>query len=233
MNPFIDRSQKNKDLCMTLGINEGFLARHKKDNPITKIVDEVEQLTYHNYAHMEAVTLQAFEIAEKNYNFSLMQKHILFLACMFHDYGHRQSKGPDIDNINKAMDSLDEIAKSTLFKEQYFNRILMLAGETIKVTEYPFVYLPFNDIERIIRDADLTMMVQLDGGYFLKGLCNELELKPENGKQAVEEHKKFLASCEFYTPAGKKLYKKWYEGGSPMSTDHWEWVEAQFDEASQ
>jgi hypothetical protein len=229
MNPFIDRSQKIKDLCSSLGISSLYIHDHQARNQLTL----QQKLTYHNYAHMHAVTIQAFELA-KNQNLALFEQHVMFWAGELHDDRHCQRKGIDRKNIEKAVEHCEQIIRWSMpyNRSSYIDIVIHETMKTIECTEFPFIYVPDTRVKRIIRDADLTMMMQSDGGYFLKGLCNELELKPENGKQAVEEHKKFLASCEFYTPAGKKLYKKWYEGGSPVHNEHWESIEQQFDEAS-
>lgn len=133
--------------------------------------------TYHNWKHMSHVTDIAMQIAT-HLNMSTIDKYNLFIACMFHDYGHSLGTYTDSYNINVACLKVKSIfnnhtlsALNTLDKHNESEII-----DIIKATQYPFVIKPETVSEKIIRDADLTMSMSNDADAYASGLTCELSL---------------------------------------------------------
>ena len=133
--------------------------------------------TYHNWKHMSHVTDIAMQVATE-LGMSKIDKYNLFIACMFHDYGHSLGTYTDSYNINVACLKVKSIFNNHTLSEL---NTLSMHNESeiidiIKATQYPFVIKPETLSEKIIRDADLTMPMSKDANAYASGLSCELSL---------------------------------------------------------
>lgn len=189
------------------------------------------KLTYHNIYHMMSVCCQAFDIS-KEYNLTLSEQQILFTSCMLHDFYHKQESGNDYVNINNAISYVEVRLHEwfTVYSRTYADVLKWYVKDTIKCTEFPFKHNPISKAQRIIRDSDLLMMTQEDGGIYLRGLTNEMKLDSNiSGIDAVLSHKKFMESIIWYTTNGEEVYKKYYLSDDQTIIEHWKKVAIQFD----
>lgn len=133
--------------------------------------------TYHNWKHMSHVTDIAMQIATA-LDMNNVDKYNLFIACMFHDYGHSLGTYTDSYNINVACLKVKGIFNNHTISElnttSMHNEAEIL--DIIKVTQYPFVITPETLSEKIIRDADLTMTLSKNVDEYASGLTSELSL---------------------------------------------------------
>lgn len=136
--------------------------------------------TYHNWKHMSHVVDIAMQIAT-SLNMSTIDKYNLFIACMFHDYGHSLGTYTDSYNINVAC-----LKVKGIFNNHTVSQLNTLDRhkedeiiDIIKATQYPFVIKPETLSEKIIRDADITMAMSHDAPAYATGLNCELSL-PHN-----------------------------------------------------
>lgn len=108
---------------------------------------------YHNFLHSMHVTWLCYQAC--HYYSNVMSKRDmrnLLIASMFHDFDHRGTVGPDILNIERAVQGLN--AHVLLEDKPYLKEIL----EIIQATEYPYKTSSSTlDLSlQIMRDADLS-----------------------------------------------------------------------------
>lgn len=192
-------------------------------------------LTYHNTYHMMSVCCYAFSDifqGPKGYVLTKSEQQILFLSCILHDMHHKQVSGNDFVNIDKAIFYVEQHLHDWFPPEhkRFSDVIKWYVKDTIKCTEFPFKYEPITKVQQIIRDCDLLMATQLDGGLYLRGLCNEMNITNISGEQAVIEHQKFMTSINWYTPMGQDLYNLYYLSTEQHIVDHWLSVSNQFNQ---
>lgn len=165
---------------------------------------------YHDVNHTYAMLIMAQEIA-----FSLKmetrERRILFVACLFHDQDHSQGLSNDMGNIACAIKALLHAYR----KEAYDSGLLVdllplnteeldLAMAAILCTLHPYRLEPQNDIERCIRDADLSMSMEPDAELFAAGLTKEFRRGGKDVSVTVEEMFQFALSQHFFTPMMQK-----------------------------
>ncbi|MCB1712085.1 MAG: HD domain-containing protein [Candidatus Riesia sp.] len=221
---FINKKDVVSEIAKKINVNipeDYFIDDSLKDN----------KLTYHNIHHMMSVCCHAFEIS-KAFKLTLSEQQILFTSCMLHDFYHKQETGKDYININNAI-SYVEVRLHEWFlgyTKTYSEVLKWYVKDTIKCTEFPFIHDPMSKVQRIIRDSDLLMMTQEDGGLYLRGLSNEMKLDPSmSGVDAINQHKIFMESINWYTPEGEDMYRRFYSCNDDIIIAHWENIERQFD----
>lgn len=176
---------------------------------MTKIKDHVEQNNpghtnpYHNARHIVGMTEVATNIYLRE-DPEGRDLDLIYLAGMFHDFGHTGGKESDEKNI--------EIACSELFRwSQGMNLgdLPKRAIAAIRCTQFPFVRGPSNLAEKCLRDADLLWASYTkDPKVVMEGLRSEIETasgKPFSYEQMLESQKSFLANAEMFTRTGKEL----------------------------
>lgn len=148
---------------------------------------------YHTYQHIFAVVIRADEIAKKS-NFTIYERKILFIAALFHDYYHGYGKGSDVVNVCKSIHAMIDLLGASIDSQ-----ILNDAADAIFCTVFPFRVRPENEIECILRDADLTMSLEPDAEWFAEGLQNEFKIAGKYIKVTVNDMIVFAKSQRFYT----------------------------------
>lgn len=190
---------------------------------------------YHNNRHMHRMAGIAgflFENTDTYAGYTTSQRHVdstlLFIACLWHDYGHSAGLVSDAENIQFATQSFkmwwaDNCADmvqyiyqpSAMFKEKSVEILANQAEREIVrlmwVTEFPFVHDPKTPMEFCIRDADLLYTFDEDTGKIVHGLYMELK---SSGKfppgfsfmNFMDRQYAFLNSCTHYTGLGRQIH---------------------------
>lgn len=174
-----------------------------KDNPVSfqhirngELTDHL--LSYHNWKHMAHMISVTQQLAIY-YDLPIIDRIVLFWAAFYHDYSHSFGKEKDFTNIAIAIDR---------FKKSWMGDtciIMPFVIRLIEVTEFPFVHEPRTLLEKIIRDADLTMSLSRRADLFAIGLNNELKLP--DGSITVDTMYEFAKSNELYTDEIKNLFR--------------------------
>lgn len=166
---------------------------------------------YHNNRHMMQVALRSLEL----YTLENIQdpdfEHaptLLFVAAMLHDFGHSAGVTSDEENIEAAVAALHQIG-GTLEKQFYYGAVDHVE-RIIRVTQFPFVYVPELAEERIIRDADAMSSFCIDGPHqIIESLRSEMQAgkEPISRTRMVEMQREFFPQIEYFTETAKKVYE--------------------------
>lgn len=187
--------QITRQLFNAKGMNiiGNILLHHMREN-------STQQGYYHDSAHMFAVAIEADEMAV-HYELNVETRQALFLAAIYHDYGHSYGKQKDIFNIHKAIGHfLDHCQKYDFVDNlQIKQETIPIICNMIMCTHYPFVNEPCNYAASILRDADLLMSIQQDVEYFADGLTREFSNQLLDIVATPEEMHKFALTQKFYT----------------------------------
>lgn len=196
-------------LLMTEWVNENPTVQYTI-KPLT--FELVGCLTYHNWQHMAHVVNVAMQLAEY-LGLGLEEKLALFFAAMFHDYKHSFGKLKDETNIRIAimhLAMLHDGKYATIFSDDFFNSnepyyIIREAVEIMKVTEYPFIHTPSNICEKIIRDADLSMVLSYNAKFFAEGLAFDMNLP--HASVTKDSMLDFLKDQVIFIPEMETIFK--------------------------
>lgn len=159
---------------------------------------------YHNNHHNAVVAVETYALADALNMRNSTRKHELFIAGLFHDYGHKAGTNPDHENITEAIQQIYNM--EDLLETHGYNPDSI--AHYIAGTEYPLPdYFTLNTGHRILRDADLfhwihPNYVTLQGAY-LDGLTLE---KGEPVTLASTED--FLSKVDWYSDEAKEYYLK-------------------------
>ena len=151
------------------------------------------KVLYHTDQHIFAVAMRSFEIGK---DLSLPNKdlQILFCAALFHDMCHSFGATCDVVNVSTAI----QLTNSYLFV--HFGRSFVSAVcDAILCTVYPYRIRPQNEVEKILRDCDITMCLEPDAALFASGLTNELSISGKDITVSVNDMHEFSKSQRFYT----------------------------------
>lgn len=164
---------------------EDFVQRLFKD----KLSDS---FSYHNFNHTSSV-VEAVKTIAKAQSVSEEELELLLLAAWFHDVGY--TKGCERHEAKSIL-----IAEAFL-KERNYNtddiaKIASLINATLKA------YIPVNDLEKIIRDADYYHLANKD--YLASSESLKVELKKTmnldfTDLQWATENLNFLRNHNFYS----------------------------------
>ncbi len=192
------------------------------NDPDLEVFDKNPSATapYHNNLHQATVALTAQFIVEtkgekhlslaavENLGWPIFVDAPLFIAGLFHDYGH--SGGALEDHINIARATA--IVQNFNIQSGWMNEILSL----IAVTEYPFIREPKTGARKALRDADLVCALLLTPTMYFQqyvmGLRAEMEVKLGKSisiREFAEGQMKFLDSTKFYAIEGTVLEKQY------------------------
>jgi hypothetical protein len=188
------------------------------------------QLPYHNAPHAKQVLSDAFFYMDGLKPGAPFLLHddapVLALACMFHDVGHSGGRLTDKENIEVALEYLASALEMS--NDSYFESLYPEIEKVIRVTEYDvekgFVREPDSDMERAIRDADLSSVFHAwahpkqrsFGSIQAWGLFVELRdcgrLPPSTDYIVfLEQNARFLKDATFYTETGKLFQRNLLE----------------------
>jgi hypothetical protein len=164
---------------------------------------ESQDVFYHTIRHMMAVANVSMLLAK---DLTQIEKQNLLLAALFHDYEHSLGEATDSYNVAKSIylsklqiENMNTPFSSIFGSTQYNINVIQ---DAIFCTVFPFRVEPKNEIEKILRDADLLMSLCPDVDHFAKGLS--LEIKVECSKQTMTD---FVKGQTLYTP----LAKEWFD----------------------
>lgn len=159
-------------------------------------------LPYHNFGHLENVTLYAF-IGCQNADFTKDLTRNILLAALFHDFNHSGGKLKDSENITLAKKGLaDYLAESndTEVKVEFVNFL-------IDITEYPYTIetSKLTIHQKILRDADILQSFFMNNYMqdVVLGLAKELNKTPQ---EAVDMQINFLSNLSFGTDLANFLF---------------------------
>lgn len=161
-------------------------------------------LPYHNFGHLENVTLFAY-IGCVQAGLSFGEIRNILLAALFHDFNHSGGKLKDIENINLAKTGLSEFLSEendTDIKVEFVNFL-------IDITEYPYTIesSKLTIHQKILRDADILQSFFLNNYMqdVVLGLAKELNKTP---KEAIETQFNFLSNLSFSTDYANTLFNE-------------------------
>ncbi len=156
--------------------------------------------TYHNWIHIVYVTVLAFYISvDKILIFD--ERRSLFFACLFHDWGHTCGVFNNTINLNIAIGCMTAILTPQVayslgirkFDVKFIKRLILASGDSCGDANIDFMRLTV--LEKVIRDADLTMTLSVLSPQFARGLNNELDTEYYNHSNML----KFARSQTVYS----------------------------------
>jgi len=157
-------------------------------------------LPYHNLHHTLCVVRNCIDGAQ-HMNFTGADTITVIMAAMYHDFGHSGGREDDHWNVTHAIQALNQAFRGRF--EGLSHVILQTAEDAVSCTEYPFKRRPKNQVEAVLRDADLMQSLEENWtAQVLKGLCMEVQIRrPEvTVDQWLEWQAGFLRTIEFFTP---------------------------------
>lgn len=162
-------------------------------------------LPYHDIEHAMTVLKYSEYLAKKEQVY-FDKRMSLYLAALFHDFGHSGGKLSDTENIKIAKKGFREFAK----QENLGGGMRLAVEQIIDATEYPYnLNIPHSKaskLQKIIRDAD--MMQQYERNWVSKstlGLAREGGLDP---KEFIPYQRRFLEELKFLTKSANRFKQK-------------------------
>lgn len=159
---------------------------------------------YHHLPHTQAV-VDAARLLATRHELDARQCELLELAAWFHDTGFTAT-------YEDHEEAGAEIAKSFLHQEGYSEEDVATVCRLIMATKMG--YEPQDDLERIIRDADLSNLGRADYLAMLSGLRHEWGVFREetySDKEWYELNYRFVRDHKFYTEIAHGLYGTQHE----------------------
>lgn len=147
---------------------------------------------YHNLQHAFTVAINAMRIAD-SVAMPRMDRAVLLVAALYHDFGHSAGELTDDENIRIAVEGVRQHLTPAL-GSPFVDAVVDL----IPITEYPFTREPESLCEKVLRDADLLQHFEPDGERFTKGLAEELGFEITRESTVT-----FLMAQQMYTEAGR------------------------------
>lgn len=164
-----------------------------------RIHNPAQCMPYHNTYHSETVALFCYEAALFAHLDS-NDTQALVLAALFHDFAHSGGLQPDSANIEKAV----QACKSYCLQTGLDTKILNTALRLIRCTEFPYTSAPTDELECIIRDADMMQIMDANWGEMvLEGLYAEQHLN----RPTLNQIEFVKSSLKFYKAV--KMHSKW------------------------
>ena len=163
---------------------------------------------YHNHQHSLIVMYLASEYFANTGSSSWASMFALRLAALFHDYGHSGNRfkiDSDADNIALAIAGFEEWASIVNLPKRSISTVI----EAISCTQYDaktnsMPKEPKTDIQKALRDADVTNILLPEGRKLLWALPEEIAF--QSGKPLAdillswrESTKTFLSGITLYT----------------------------------
>lgn len=161
-------------------------------------------LPYHNIQHLFDVYNMCLKIVNSDKKMRQYKNtQELFIACLFHDFNHSGGKLTDSENIENAINGVNQFLNS--FDNIYdIEQIEYL----IKCTEYPYTIKSeeLDDLGKIIRDSDMVYLLSDQSVIKLyTNLRNEFNQTLE---EFYQNQFKFLNNVSFYTDYCQNLWNK-------------------------
>lgn len=148
---------------------------------------------YHTDQHIFAVVIRSFAIG-KQLSLTVEELKILFCAALLHDMYHSFGASSDVLNVTVAI-----YVANNCFTNNFGKEFTSSVSDAILCTVYPYRIRPQNEVEKILRDCDITMCLEPDAESFAVGLTNELSISGKNIIMSVDDMYEFSKSQRFYT----------------------------------
>lgn len=148
---------------------------------------------YHTDQHIFAVVIRSFVIG-KELKLSIEELKILFCAALLHDIYHSFGASSDVLNVTIAI-----YTANRLLDNNFDKNFISSVSDAILCTVFPYRIRPQNEVEKILRDCDITMCLEPDAESFAVGLTNELSISGKNIIMSVDDMYEFSKSQRFYT----------------------------------
>jgi hypothetical protein len=157
-------------------------------------------LPYHNLYHSFCVFLNCYEGC---YYEALEQEEArgLCAAALLHDFNHSGGRLVDSENIQLALQGLEHAqiyASSKLLGLSPLS--LMIAQDSIQVTQFPFIYEPQSITQKIIRDADLMQPYE-DDLEKMRDQFLGLKVEMEIARKTTYTRHEFATGCKTFQDA--------------------------------
>jgi len=127
---------------------------------------------YHNNKHIFFVftmSMKLFDIYRQEHDLKSEDRICLGLAALFHDFNHSGGKLKDNENIELAIEGLNDFL---LYEDRIdINKIISI----IKATEFPHKQMDLNMLQKIIRDADTMGGISDNWFDIVTSLASELK----------------------------------------------------------
>ena len=164
---------------------------------------DCSDLKYHNLSHTEEV-VGAAELIAQVMDFDDEEREDLLLAAWWHDVGMLSTpgKGHEQDSVELLREYLSE-------QQLPQHRIERIEGLVLATR---LAHQPDSDLERAIRDADLSSLGRPDYRKRLDRLREEWQQRPDSNRDLsddaawLEENIAFLKAHRYLTPAGQRLF---------------------------
>jgi hypothetical protein len=152
---------------------------------------------YHNLYHMQCV-VENVSILTSGSGLDEEDVRKLLIAAIFHDFNHTTNKDTESNNIEDAIQGLQECC--TALGEEFHASYVNL----IQSTSYPYINEAFDlsYSEQILRDAD--MLQCFDKNYIQQvaiGLSNEWKM---DMVKSLDVQYNYVSNVEFCTPIGRE-----------------------------
>jgi hypothetical protein len=167
--------------------------------------------TYHNNLHMMTIAVNCWEFfyvecPDKANDDECSLAQLIVAACL-HDMNHSGGEFDDEENIRRACEAVDKIEGS--LDKQFYHGFGRKVEGLIRITQYPFVYIPKTRLQKILRDCDAMQAYEPDGvEVILEGLRMEMRGRLGYVPTRVEMYEgqlKFMANIEYYTETAKSI----------------------------
>lgn len=134
-----------------------------------------KKITYHNFIHICYVSILSNKIAT-DLNITHIEKRNLFIAALFHDFGHTTGRLHDMYNIAIAISYMKLFVLMFNNKYPLYLDVELIENLILKSSE--IYYNERTDSENqlvgILRDSDLTMTLSILSKQFAIGYNNEM-----------------------------------------------------------
>jgi len=167
--------------------------------------------TYHHNTHMLTMAVNCWSFfhveCPDKVNDEECSLALLVIAACLHDMNHSGGEFDDEENIRRACEAVEAIEGS--LDKQFYDGFGRKVQGLIRVTQWPFVYIPKTRLQKILRDCDAMQAYEPDGvTAIMEGL--RMEMLHKLGKvptymEMYEGQVKFMEGIEYYTDTAKDI----------------------------
>jgi hypothetical protein len=165
--------------------------------------------SYHTLQHCMNVAFNCIQGLEymDNSKDDFNNKEALILAALFHDSNHYGNmKLPDSDNIEIAINTLQDFLYSLDIDEYNKPEFFILCKHYIECTEFPHKFnTEPESYSSLIRDADILEMVHNKLLVIIMFFSEELDI---DFNTAMTNQEKFINNIVFLTDYGNEMFNK-------------------------
>jgi len=159
---------------------------------------------YHNWHHTCCMIVNvsdayAYTKERDRQEWDLKEYRSLILAAAMHDIGHTGGHESDTINVARAIALASDFIRYARLDTQVDKALVI---SLIRVTEFPFVFEPKTELEKIIRDADLLQSLEPTWFYMIYHcLLAEIRVKRTSLKftEFCKMQHDFMHNAQFYS----------------------------------